>query len=69
MTSSKNNPTKDQSDSKIKTEFPAPTVSQLEEALEERTKSDRRVNQSSTDIEADRRVADRRNSSDSESVN
>jgi len=48
-------------DAEKKATFPQPTVSQLEEALEERTRSDRRENaDASTDVIYERRVKDRR---------
>jgi len=58
---------KNQSDTDEKVISPTPTVSQLEEALEERTQSDRRDSNSTADVETERRVANRRNSAEVES--
>ena len=52
---------------KSKSSFPAPTVSQLEEALEERTKPDRRETDNSSGVELDRRVGERRATKEPES--
>ena len=49
-----------------KSSFPTPTVTQLEEALEERTKSDRREEDTAVGADSDRRVADRRSTTTTE---
>ena len=50
--------------SEKKSDVTTPTVTQLEEALEERIKSDRRGNENPVAVETDRRVAERRTVTD-----
>lgn len=50
--------------SEKKSDVTTPTVTQLEEALEERIKSDRRGNENPVEVETDRRVAERRTVTD-----
>ena len=60
-------PKNDQPDADEKVILPTPTVSQLEEALEERTGSDRRDSDAVSEVETERRVSNRRSSTELES--